>query len=761
MGTVESMSVPIKNIFRRIGLASKETNTGLKVNDEERLVMQQEFDFEFYILSNPDVAASEMDPLDHYMSHGWREGRDPTPYFSTAFYLSTYSDVRLSRVNPFWHFIVSGRSEGRAGRLDFPRLEEKSGSLEYPAETEVARVLQPHFDENYYLKKYPEVKTAELDALTHFCRQGWKLGNDPSEFFSTSRYLEKNPDVAATGVNPFWHYIVAGRDEGRSGKPNMESRASKVRHFPSTEVDLIVEHFDRAFYLSMYADVAREGVDPLEHYWNNGWKEGRDPCSTFSTAFYIESNPDVANKGINPFWHYVAAGKSEGRLPQHPGGYRVERLRTMDTLEDEVLRWVKPHVSDTLINREDIFKSLVKRVKGGSRTLFLSFGHDNYMTESGGIQVCVHREEQIATLSRDAYLYIYPLQSLPRLARLQDDVDPIVCLVLNGEEVGACRFSDMVHAIKDAVVDFDETQLIIHQLLGHLPERILELVQSANLDACWLWLHDFITICPSYTLQRNSVAYCGAPPPNSNACTLCRFGGERRTHMKRMTNLFTSIDVHVLSPSQVTADLWKDRSGLTAASVSVLPHMTIDWRKRRNQLTPTADIVTIGFLGTPASHKGWNVFEALFRSLGRSDQYRFIFLGASELPAQGIDYRRVRVTSADPDAMIAAVIEEKVDFVLHWASWPETFSLSTYEALAGGAYVITNSVSGNVASTISRFGRGVVLTDEADLQDFFRDGRADEMIGMLRAERRSYEVQYQFSRLTHDAKDLLAVEART
>jgi glycosyltransferase involved in cell wall biosynthesis len=78
--------------------------------------------------------------------------------------------------------------------------------------------------------------------------------------------------------------------------------------------------FDRDYYLTHNPDVREAGVDPLQHYLCYGWKEGRDPSSTFSSRLYLETNPDVAVAGINPLVHYLRNGRKEGRKlkPEHP-----------------------------------------------------------------------------------------------------------------------------------------------------------------------------------------------------------------------------------------------------------------------------------------------------------------------------------------------------------------------------------------------------------------------------------------------------------
>jgi hypothetical protein len=75
--------------------------------------------------------------------------------------------------------------------------------------------------------------------------------------------------------------------------------------------------FDTAGYLAHYADVAASGADPLMHYEQYGWKEGRDPSAHFDTLGYLAANPDVA--GWNPLDHYLLNGIYEGRTIVNDG----------------------------------------------------------------------------------------------------------------------------------------------------------------------------------------------------------------------------------------------------------------------------------------------------------------------------------------------------------------------------------------------------------------------------------------------------------
>lgn len=71
--------------------------------------------------------------------------------------------------------------------------------------------------------------------------------------------------------------------------------------------------FDADWYLKEYPDVAAARVDPLIHFFDTGWREGRDPGPSFVTSAYLKANADVARSGVNPVVHYLEFGRSEGR----------------------------------------------------------------------------------------------------------------------------------------------------------------------------------------------------------------------------------------------------------------------------------------------------------------------------------------------------------------------------------------------------------------------------------------------------------------
>lgn len=71
------------------------------------------------------------------------------------------------------------------------------------------------FDEQWYLRQYPDVAQAGFDPIVHYLKFGSSEGRNPSAHFDTCWYLDSNPDVAEAGMNPLLHYVKFGKGEGR------------------------------------------------------------------------------------------------------------------------------------------------------------------------------------------------------------------------------------------------------------------------------------------------------------------------------------------------------------------------------------------------------------------------------------------------------------------------------------------------------------------------------------------------------------------
>ena len=79
------------------------------------------FDPNAYLAANADVKASGMDPLTHYLTYGFKEGRALDTQgdrinqaFDPSKYLAANPDVAQANMDPLKHYLLNGASEGRA-----------------------------------------------------------------------------------------------------------------------------------------------------------------------------------------------------------------------------------------------------------------------------------------------------------------------------------------------------------------------------------------------------------------------------------------------------------------------------------------------------------------------------------------------------------------------------------------------------------------------------------------------------------------------
>jgi glycosyltransferase involved in cell wall biosynthesis len=189
------------------------------------------------------------------------------------------------------------------------------------------------FDAEYYLRTSQDVAEPGLDALRHYYETGWRQGRRPNPYFDPAWYIETYLDVRELATDPLLHYIQYGEREGRRPilyfNPTWYRSAYQIpddtnclAHFLSRrgtgEVSPLPE-FDSGWYLRTYPDVAQAGMDPLEHYLVQGYRESRDPSPRFDARFYKKRHLRGL-PGENPLLHYLKNQEKPGITPAMPQG---------------------------------------------------------------------------------------------------------------------------------------------------------------------------------------------------------------------------------------------------------------------------------------------------------------------------------------------------------------------------------------------------------------------------------------------------------
>jgi hypothetical protein len=486
---------------------------------------------------------------------------------------------------------------------------------------------------------------------------------------------------------------------------------------------LASSEFDVGFYLSSNADVASSGLDPLDHFLRHGWLEGRDPSPGFSVADYLDAYPDVASAGLNPFVHYLRSGRAEGRLARSPLGFRYQVISRLKPMEDRLaevrraLRGVKTGTAAALVQALSASR--------GSAGLHLSFSHDDYTANLGGVQLCLQREGARAEALGLDHLHVYPAKAWP-VVRTAEEPAPLG-VVWNGRAAGSYTLAAILEALKGR----RGRSLAIHSLLGHAAGEVVAIARALELGGGVFWVHDFASLCAGYHLLRNDVADCGAPPPESAACGVCLYGPWRRRHLEAHEQLFRELALTAAAPSEHALQAWRAGWSFPAAGAVVHPNATLVPRAAQPAWR-TEGPLRFAFLGLPMPLKGWPIFRDLALKHAGDPRYEFLHLGQQPQAGLPIGFHPVQATHDRPRAMQEALEALQVDAALIWPLCQETFSFTAYEAAAAGAAILTGPDSGNVAAFVAATGLGQVLPDEASLEALFHTGAALQLAQHIR-----------------------------
>lgn len=89
------------------------------LNRNRRLIRKSGlFDEKYYLLRYPDVRFADVDPLQHYLTIGWKEGRSPSAQFDIDAYLQNNPAVKSSGNNPLVHYILNTNAQRRSASAD-------------------------------------------------------------------------------------------------------------------------------------------------------------------------------------------------------------------------------------------------------------------------------------------------------------------------------------------------------------------------------------------------------------------------------------------------------------------------------------------------------------------------------------------------------------------------------------------------------------------------------------------------------------------
>ncbi len=140
------------------------------------------FDEKYYLRQYPDVSNAGIDPIWHYVTNGWKEGRDPSATFSTDGYFSNDPEIAESDTNPLIHWIGwASRGNGQrppAGPLGAPPTGKRSvRSRQQKSEREIEKIRIKLLDLGFRERAYSDLNTMAMDGSRPLMQKlsAWEL----------------------------------------------------------------------------------------------------------------------------------------------------------------------------------------------------------------------------------------------------------------------------------------------------------------------------------------------------------------------------------------------------------------------------------------------------------------------------------------------------------------------------------------------------------------------------------------------------------
>jgi hypothetical protein len=255
------------------------------------------FDANYYRESYPDVAASGMHPLWHFVLRGAFEGRNPHPLFDTNFYLRQCP--RPPGINALSDYLKRGDIQGR----------------------------RPHplFDPKYYTRRYPDVRQARMNSLLHYVLHGAAEGRKPHPLFQPDYYLTVCAAARKAG-NPLVHFVESEPAECCDPHPLFDCE-SYLRAHPETSGNPLAHYLTRSpdshssceDSLGMF-DTARFTIQEVEVmivFPDSGFDACPEPTKHRNyTALQACAAREGFSSDIALVWQDVSGGKKLLCVPQ-------------------------------------------------------------------------------------------------------------------------------------------------------------------------------------------------------------------------------------------------------------------------------------------------------------------------------------------------------------------------------------------------------------------------------------------------------------
>lgn len=730
-----------------------------KRNDYDLIKDSEYFDYLYYLDKYQDIKHAEIDPIEHYLKYGYKEGRNPSSLFDTNFYLNKYSDVKNSKLNPLVHYLKYGHKENR---LTF-EIKDNTLSQNY---------LNKLFNKQAEIPKFEIDKPIDIiipvyngyefleplfNSIINNTNFPYRLlicddkSSDDKVLPLLNIFVENNPNID----------VILLQNEQNLGFIKTVNKLSQHtnNHFVllNTDTELPKNWIERL----MYPIFEMENIASTTPFTNAG--------TICSFPNYLEDNKILNNMNVNNLDEYFSYVNFKNAYIEIPTGVGfcmgvnkdlVDKIGMFDEIfgkgygeeNDWCQRAIKEgykniHVPNLFVYHKHggSFSSEEKRRLIETNLKTLNEKHNGFDQQ---VQKTI-QENKLEILRSILYFKILSKSKYSNLifdhslgGGANHYIDEVISNKIKNNEVIFKVSYDFKEShnynvsfkTEDKTFDFDTksilnltlilqefnfSEIFINSFVSYPNvEDMVVLIEKLKLDNTKLIIpiHDFFPLCPSYTLLNHHGVFCNIPKVEEcNRCLKLHNGEFKQFELEDNINTWRSnwirlyeVCTSILCFSNSSKEIFLKTYPKFGNKIKVIPH-NIEGRYSNiynKEIDKQKNI--IGILGGINEAKGANIVKSLVKKIkDKKLNAKVVLIGEMSTPIQPSDYFHYTGRYNHND-LPNIVKEQKITQFLIPSIWPETFSYTTDEIMQLG-YPLTVFNLGAPAERVKNYTLGKVI----------------------------------------------------
>ena len=232
-------------------------------------------------------------------------------------------------------------------------------------------------------------------------------------------------------------------------------------------------------------------------------------------------------------------------------------------------------------------------------------------------------------------------------------------------------------------------------------------------------IHDYFSVCPSYTLLNSEGKYCNVP--NIKSCQECMANSKQEwrnfmseeidivTWRELWSNLLNKANKILAFSNSSKEIILKAYPELKEEKIELIPHKVDGFEALNLIKNENKKNITIGILGAINYAKGANIVKELVKQIDKDNlDIQVVVIG--EITEQ-ISSPNFKVTGRYKKEELANIIKtNEIDIFLIPSIWPETFSYTTQEIINMNIPLIVFNL-GAPAERVKKYKKGYIINN--------------------------------------------------